>query len=168
MSSDLTRRALLAGGAGLAAAATVAGAPANPAARPKYYHVSQSTINYQAEFNAGKMDIFGFMDTCRNLDLDGVDIHVGQLKSQTDRAYLKEVRRGCLNRGLPIASICVSTEYGRSAEAIPTERIRYGQRVVVLAIPCAPIWRTDAGLRVAGPERFGFAHPYRPLEELAR
>ena len=55
-----------------------------------------------------------------------------------------------------------------SAEAIPTERIRYGQRVVVLAIPCAPIWRTDAGLRVAGPERFGFAHPYRPLEELAR
>src|SRR4030095_17248206 len=119
MTIDLTRRAMLAGGVGFAAAAGLAAAPANPTVRPKYYHVSQSTINYQAEFNAGKMDIYGFMDTCRALDLDGLDIHVGQLKSQTDRAYLKEVRRGCLNRGMPIASICVSTEYGRSAEAIP-------------------------------------------------
>jgi hypothetical protein len=40
------------------------------------------------------MDIFSFMDTCRALDLDGLDIHVGQLKSQVDRAYLKDVRRG--------------------------------------------------------------------------
>ena len=119
MTSDLTRRAMLAGGVGLAGAAGLGGAPANPTVRPKYYHVSQSTINYQAEFNAGKMDIYGFMDTCRALDLDGLDIHVSQLKSQTDRAYLKEVRRACLNRGMPIASICVSTEFGRSAEAIP-------------------------------------------------
>jgi uncharacterized protein len=35
-------------------------------------------------------------------------------------------------------------------------------------MPCDPIWRTDAGLRVAGPARFGFSHPYRPLEELRR
>src|ERR1700741_2745331 len=121
MRNELSRRAMLAGTAGLAGAATLAAAPANPAARPKYYHVSQSSINYQAEFNAGKMDIYGFMDTCRALDLDGLDIHVGQLKSQTDKAYLKEVRRACLNRGMPIASICVTTEYGRSADAIPKE-----------------------------------------------
>ena len=94
MTSELTRRAMLAGSVGLAGAARLAGAPANPAVRPKYFHVSQSSINYQAEFNSGKMDIFSFMDTCRALDLDGLDIHVGQLKSQVDRAYLKEVRRG--------------------------------------------------------------------------
>src|SRR4051812_40828604 len=121
VSSELTRRALLTGAAGFARVAATRGAPSSPAARPKYYHVSQSTINYQAEFRSGKMDMFGFMDLCRTLDLDGVDIHVGQLKSATDRAYLKDVRRGCLNRGLPVASICVSTEYGRSAEAIPKE-----------------------------------------------
>ena len=93
MSTELTRRTLLTGSAALAGAASLTAAPAtNPTSRPKYYHTSQSTINYQAEFNAGKMDMFSFMDTCRNLDLDGVDIHVGQLKSQTDRAYLKEVR----------------------------------------------------------------------------
>src|SRR5438067_11421483 len=121
MTSELTRRALLASSVGFAGAAGLAGAPANPTVRPKYFHMSQSSINYQAEFKSGKMDIFSFMDICRALDLDGLDIHVGQLKSQVDRAYLKEVRRGCLNRGMPIASICVSTEFGRSAEAVPKE-----------------------------------------------
>ena len=145
MSSELTRRALLAGGAGFASAAAIAGAPANPAARPKYYHVSQSTINYQAEFKSGKMDMFSFMDTCRSLDLDGVDIHVSQLKSQTDRAYLKEVRRGCLNRGLPIASICVSTEYGRSAEAIPKELEKARVAMEAGMFLGAPILRTFVG-----------------------
>ena len=121
MTTELTRRAMLASGVALTDAAGLAGAPANPAVRPKYFHMSQSSINYQAEFRSGKMDIFSFMDTCRALDLDGLDIHVGQLKSQVDRAYLKEVRRGCLNRGMPIASICVTTEFGRSAEAVPKE-----------------------------------------------
>ena len=101
MTTELTRRAMLAGSVALTSAASLAAAPANPAVRPKYFHMSQSSINYQAEFRDGKMDIYSFMDTCRTLDLDGLDIHVGQLKSQTDRAYLKDVRRGCLNRGMP-------------------------------------------------------------------
>src|SRR5258706_1520857 len=121
MTTELTRRAMLAGSVALTGAAGLAGAPAPPVPRPKYFHMSQSSINYQEEFRAGKMDIFSFMDTCRALDLDGLDIHVGQLKSQVDRAYLKQVRRACLDRGMPIASICVTTEYGRSAEAIPQE-----------------------------------------------
>jgi DUF917 family protein len=52
-----------------------------------------------------------------------------------------------------------------TGDAVPTERVRYGQRLVVLGLPCAPIWRTPAGLRVAGPDRFGFPHEYRPVEE---
>src|SRR3954453_20888898 len=143
--NELTRRTILAGGVGLAGATTIAGAPAIPATRPKYYHVSQSTINYQAEFNAGKMDMFSFMDTCRRLDLDGVDIHVKQLKSETDRAYLKEVRRGCLDRGLPIASICVSTEYGRSAEAVPAELEKARLAIEAGMFLGAPILRTFVG-----------------------
>jgi sugar phosphate isomerase/epimerase len=107
--------------------------------------VSQSTINYQAEFNSGKMDIFGFMDTCRALDLDGLDIHVSQLKSQIDRAYLKEVRRGCLNRGMPIASICVSTEFGRSAEAVPKELEKARVAMEAGMFLGAPILRTFVG-----------------------
>jgi len=144
MTKDLTRRGMLAGSVGLAGAVRLAGA-APPAARPKYYHVSQSSINYQAEFKAGTMDIYSFMDTCRNLDLDGLDIHVGQLKSQTDRAYLKEVRRGCLNRGMPIASICVSTEFGRSAEAVPREVEKARVAMEAGMFLGAPILRTFVG-----------------------
>src|SRR5262245_52526777 len=114
MTNELTRRAMLAGSVGLAGAGRLVSAPATPAVRASYVHLRPSTINDQAECNAGKMDIFSFMDTCRGRELDGLDIHVGQLKSQVDRAYLKEVRRGCLNRGMPVASICVTTEFGRS------------------------------------------------------
>lgn len=145
MSNELSRRAVLAGSVGLVGSTALAAAPAPPAVRPKYFHMSQSTINYQAEFNAGKMDIFSFMDTCRGLDLDGLDIHVGQLKSQTDRAYLKDVRRGCLNRGMPIASICVSTEFGRSAEAIPKELEKAKAAIDAGMFLGAPILRTFVG-----------------------
>jgi len=51
-----------------------------------------------------------------------------------------------------------------SGEAIVTERLRYGQRVSVIAFPCDPVWRTARGLDVAGPAAFGYAFPYVPVE----
>ena len=54
-----------------------------------------------------------------------------------------------------------------TGRAVPTERVRFGQRLLVLGIPCAPIWRTRGGLAVAGPQAFGYAHDYVPVEELA-
>ena len=51
-----------------------------------------------------------------------------------------------------------------TALAIPTERVRHGARVTVVAIPCAPIWRTERGLQIAGPAAFGFEHPYESFE----
>jgi DUF917 family protein len=55
-----------------------------------------------------------------------------------------------------------------TGQAVPTERVRFGQRLRVLGIPCAPIWRTPGGLEVAGPAAFGYPHQYVPVEELAR
>ena len=52
--------------------------------------------------------------------------------------------------------------------AVPTERVRFGQRLAAIGLPCAPVWRTSAGLAAAGPETFGFPHAYTPVEELAR
>jgi len=50
--------------------------------------------------------------------------------------------------------------------AIQTERVRYGQRVSVIAFPCDPIWRTPAGLDLAGPRAFGYDLDYLPVEAL--
>jgi DUF917 family protein len=55
----------------------------------------------------------------------------------------------------------------QSGEVIVTERLRYGQRVSVIAFPCDPVWRTPEGLRLAGPQAFGYDLPYVPVE-LAR
>jgi uncharacterized protein len=55
-----------------------------------------------------------------------------------------------------------------SADAIPTERLRYGQRVTVIGFACAPVWRTPAGLALAGPRPFGYDFDFVAVEELAR
>ena len=47
---------------------------------------------------------------------------------------------------------------------ITTETIRFGLRVVAIAIPCAPQWRTAAGLKLVGPRYFGYDVEYRPFD----
>lgn len=53
-----------------------------------------------------------------------------------------------------------------TGEPITTETLRYGFRVVVLAIPGNPHWRSEAGLQVVGPAYFGYDVPFTPVEEI--
>jgi len=53
-----------------------------------------------------------------------------------------------------------------TGQPIHTERLRYGQRVTVIAFPCDPIWRTDRGLELAGPRAFGYDLDYVPVEAI--
>ncbi|WP_196809259.1 DUF917 domain-containing protein [Conexibacter woesei] len=55
----------------------------------------------------------------------------------------------------------------QSGEAVPTEVLRFGQRVAVIALPCDPLWRTPRGLDIAGPRAFGYDIEYVPVEEVA-
>jgi DUF917 family protein len=58
--------------------------------------------------------------------------------------------------------ICILDE--ATGTAITTERLRYGQRVAVLGIPCDEKWRTPEGVELAGPRYFKYDVDYRPLE----
>ncbi len=102
------------------------------------------TLSYGKQFTSGQMDIFGFLNTCRALNLDGVDIHVRNLKG-TERPHLKQVRRQCLDRGLTISSVCVTTEFGRSAEAVPQEIEKARGAMEVGMFLGAPILRVFVG-----------------------
>lgn len=51
-----------------------------------------------------------------------------------------------------------------TGHAISTEMLRFGQRVAVLAWACDPLWRTERGLELAGPQAFGYDLPYAPFE----
>ncbi|WP_037361793.1 DUF917 domain-containing protein [Amycolatopsis orientalis] len=55
-----------------------------------------------------------------------------------------------------------------TGQPIPAEEIRYGYRVAVLGLPADEHWRTEAGIELAGPRRFGYEMDYRPVEEFAR
>jgi DUF917 family protein len=52
-----------------------------------------------------------------------------------------------------------------SAHPVTTERLRFGMRVYVLALPCAPLWRGGIGLAKAGPRCFGLDLDYVPFEQ---
>lgn len=52
-----------------------------------------------------------------------------------------------------------------SGSAMTTEDLRYGFRVNVLGIPCAPVWRTEAGIALAGPRHFRYPFDYVPFEQ---
>jgi L-ribulose-5-phosphate 3-epimerase len=102
------------------------------------------TLSYQNQFKAGKMDIFSFLTTCRALDLDGADIHVKSLMN-TSRPHLKEVRRRSLDMGLSISCLGVSTEFGRSAEAIPGELAKAREAIDVAMFLGSPLLRVFVG-----------------------
>src|SRR5215472_5300837 len=85
------------------------------------------------------------------------------------RLELQNENLVALERGTVLASVpdLISVLDSETADAIGTERVRYGQRVTVVAFGCDPVWRTPGGLAVAGPRAFGYDFDYVPVEELA-
>jgi hypothetical protein len=57
--------------------------------------------------------------------------------------------------------ICIVTE--EEGEPVTTELLRYGTRVVVIAVPAPPQLKTDVALEVVGPGAFGYDVAFRPL-----
>lgn len=53
-----------------------------------------------------------------------------------------------------------------TAEPIPCEALRYGQRVKVIGISAPPMLRTERALLVVGPQAFGLKEPFQPIERL--
>jgi uncharacterized protein len=78
---------------------------------------------------------------------------------------LVAVRDGEMVASVPDLITILDAETGA---AITTENLRYGFRVAVIGIACAPIWRTPAGLALAGPQHWGYAVDYVPVESHRR
>ena len=68
---------------------------------------------------------------------------------------------------LAVTPDLISILDAETGEPITTETLRYGFRVVVLAIPGHPHWRSEAGLQVVGPAYFGYDVPFVPVERVA-
>lgn len=54
---------------------------------------------------------------------------------------------------------------GQDGEAIGSQDLRYGLRVSVIALPAHPLWKTEQGLKVGGPEGFGLNTPVVSVDD---
>jgi DUF917 family protein len=85
------------------------------------------------------------------------------LRLELQNENLVALEDGAVRASVPDIITVLDTQ---TAEGISTELLRYGQRVSVIAFACDPLWRSPAGLKLAGPRAFGYDFDYEPIEEL--
>jgi DUF917 family protein len=94
--------------------------------------------------------------------LEGMDSDAGsQMVIRFQNENLVAIRDGQIIASVPDLITIMDVESG---EAITTEYLRYGFRVVALGIRCDPKWRTPGGIDLAGPRHFGYDIEYDPIE----
>ena len=97
--------------------------------------------------------------------IEGLGEDAGRLiRLELQNEHLVALERGRLLASVPdLITVLDST----TADAISADRIRYGQRVVVIAFGCDPVWRTERGIAAVGPRAFGYDFDFVPVEQLA-
>jgi DUF917 family protein len=97
--------------------------------------------------------------------IEGLGVDTGRLiRLELQNENLVALERDRLLACVPDLITVLDSE---TADAVSADRIHYGQRVVVIAFGCDPIWRTERGITAAGPRAFGYDFDFVPVEELA-
>jgi sugar phosphate isomerase/epimerase len=93
-----------------------------------------------------------FIDLCAMLELDGVDFNMGSFRS-VEKDHLKQIKKTCLRRGLSIACIGVSNDFGRPAEDQEAVQQQVRQGLDTAQFLGASVVRLFAGYVKAGQTR---------------
>src|SRR5262249_19749678 len=109
-------------------------------------------LSLKPEFASGQMDDLKFIDLCGQLGLDGVDLNLGSLRS-LERDHLRKVKKACLERGLSIACVGVSNNFGRPPEEQEAVRKVVRQGTDTAQFLGAPLVRLFAGSVAQGQTR---------------
>jgi sugar phosphate isomerase/epimerase len=110
------------------------------------------SLSFKPEFAAGQMDDLRFIDLCAQLQLDGVDFNLSSLRA-LDRDHLRDVKKACVERGLGVACLGVSNDFGRPDEEQEAVRQRVRQGIETAQFLGAPVVRLFAGGVGAGRPR---------------
>ena len=103
-------------------------------------------------FNVGRCQLTGLNDASATMDIT------------FQNEYLIAYENGKVRCTVPDLTCLVDRE---TAEPVPVEGLKYGQRVKVIGTSAAPILRTPESLAVFGPQAFGLDETFIPLEDLA-
>ncbi len=102
------------------------------------------SLSYQRCFQQKEMDIFTFLEACRNINLDAASFHVRSLGGIATE-HLKRVRRKYFDLGLALGAIGVTTDFGLSKEKLPAELEKAREGIEVAMFLGAPTLRVFAG-----------------------
>jgi uncharacterized protein len=82
------------------------------------------------------------------------------MRLELQNEFLLAIEEGMVRASVPDIISVLATDTG---DSIVTERLRYGQRVTVIASPGPDVWASEAGLAVVGPAAFGYDIGYAPI-----
>jgi DUF917 family protein len=89
-----------------------------------------------------------------------------QLRLELQNEFLLAIEDGELRAAVPDVISVLASDTG---DPVHTDRLAYGERVAVLALPAPDVWRSEAGLAVSGPRAFGYDVDYAEISlEAAR
>lgn len=110
------------------------------------------SLSFKPEFTAKMLDDFRFIDLCAMLELDGVDFNTGSFAS-LEKDHLKRIKKTCLQRGLTVACIGVSNDFGRPAEEQDAVQKAIRDGIDAAQYLGSPVVRLFAGYVRAGQTR---------------
>jgi uncharacterized protein len=91
---------------------------------------------------------------------------LGQDEGSVCRLEFQNENLIAIRDGTPIATVpdLITVLDQETIRPITTEELRYGQRVVIIGIPCADVWRRPECLQLVGPRYFGYDIDFTPLD----
>ena len=128
-------------------------------ATPYYHHCKVLFDGKIVDINRAAQHGFS-TGSCRMTALEDPDRQM-EIIFQNEHLLAKE--NGCTRCMVPDLICLVDRE---TAEPVPVDDMKYGQRVKVIGASAAPIMRTAESLAIFGPQAFGFDEPFTPLEQL--
>ena len=106
--------------------------------------ISNYSLNYSDLFSEGRMDVFGYLEQCRMLGVEGASLHIRNLPD-TQPETLKRVRRAYLDQGLSVSLFSTSANFSKPEAELPAEHEKAREAVRTAAFLGAPLLRVFPG-----------------------
>jgi hypothetical protein len=124
------------------------------------------SLSYRDSFREGTMTLESFVETCYAMQMESVDLHASHFVSD-ERGYLLDVKRACLRRGLDVACVAISNDFGKKDDALREEVGKVKRWTTAAALLGAPLARVFAGWARGDDEPAAWARTVESLRACA-
>ncbi len=119
-----------------------------------------AAYSYRLDLQSGALTLEGFVDTCAELGLEGVELTAYYFPS-TERAYLNRLKRHCFRRGMHILATAIGSNFTIADADRRREQVRAAtawiEHSVALGAPCMRVFAGPVAEGVAEETASGWA-----------